>query len=106
MAAGRVLVAEDVAPCLVEAPQQGRGDLLDEGSDRGLAGLGDNPAVTGGQALDEHLAVMGVDDRGQRRVLPRLAMRTRVIGPVRASIACFSGSGSFSHEMRCSTVVF
>jgi hypothetical protein len=70
MAAGRVFVAQDIPSGLVEVPQQGRGDVPDQRGDRGLAGLGDDPPVAGGQALGEDLAVCGVDDRSQRRVLP------------------------------------
>jgi hypothetical protein len=36
---------------------------------------------------------------------PAVAMRTPMMGPVRASIACFSGPGRSSHALRCSTVL-
>ena len=36
---------------------------------------------------------------------PAAAMRTPVMGPVRASIACFSAAGRSSHAMRGSTTL-
>jgi hypothetical protein len=72
VAAGRVLVAKDVPPGFVEVPQQGRGDALDERGNRCLAGLGEDPTVARRQAPGEHPSALGgVDDRSQRRVLPR-----------------------------------
>src|SRR5215472_4758455 len=70
VAAVYVLVAEDIPSGLVEVPEQGRGDLLDKGGYRGLAGLGDGPSVARWHALCEHPAIGSVDDGGQRRVLP------------------------------------
>ena len=64
MAAGRVLVTQDVPSGLVEVPQQSRGNVSDERGDCGLAVLGDDPPVIRRQPLDEDPPGGAAEDGG------------------------------------------